>query len=118
MRSGMFGMLQPIQVVLARTFSLHFLSLLSRLDAGRRTQRNIHLQPCSLGLLFTSMGAGSVFGAIFVLPWTRQRLSFERFDSPGKFPCRGGLSSHGICAQPSIFMIVAALADWMDSRCI
>jgi len=29
----------------------------------------LHLGPCQLGLLFTSMGAGSVAAAAFIIPW-------------------------------------------------
>jgi hypothetical protein len=37
--------------------------------------KELHLKHCGLGLLFTSIGAGSVFGAVFLLPSTRKRLS-------------------------------------------
>ena len=35
----------------------------------------LHLSASNLGLLFTSLGAGSVAGAAFVLPWLRTRFS-------------------------------------------
>jgi predicted MFS family arabinose efflux permease len=35
----------------------------------------LHFNSSNLGLLFTSMGAGSVFGAVFVIPWLRIRFS-------------------------------------------
>jgi hypothetical protein len=35
----------------------------------------LHLSSSNLGLLFTSMGAGSVVGAVFVVPLLRARLS-------------------------------------------
>src|SRR4029077_5836092 len=33
------------------------------------------LSPSSLGVLFTSMGAGSLLGAIFVVPWAREQFT-------------------------------------------
>jgi Transmembrane secretion effector len=35
----------------------------------------LHLSSSNLGLLFTSMGAGSVIGAVFIIPWLRARFS-------------------------------------------
>jgi hypothetical protein len=35
----------------------------------------LQLSSSNLGLLFTSMGAGSVVGAVFILPWLRALLS-------------------------------------------
>jgi MFS family permease len=37
--------------------------------------RELHLSPSNLGLLFTSMGIGSVVAAVVVLPWGRRRYS-------------------------------------------
>jgi MFS family permease len=37
----------------------------------------LHLSASNLGLLFTSMGAGSVIGAVFIIPWLRARLSSD-----------------------------------------
>ena len=34
----------------------------------------LHLSASNLGLLFTSLGAGSVIGAVFIVPWLRARL--------------------------------------------
>jgi predicted MFS family arabinose efflux permease len=39
--------------------------------------KELHLSAFNLGLLFTSMGAGSVIGAMFVTPWLRARLSSD-----------------------------------------
>ena len=105
-----------IQVVLARNILFaFFISVIPALMPVVGL-KELHLQPGSLGLLFTSMGAGSVFGAVFVLPWTRQRLSS---DSPGKFPCRAGLSAHGICAATvNLHDCRSPGRDWMDSRFI
>jgi MFS family permease len=36
--------------------------------------KKLHLDPSGLGLIFTSMGTGSVAAAVFVLPWMRARF--------------------------------------------
>jgi MFS family permease len=62
------------QVVLARNFLFAlFISAIPALMpvVGLRV---LHLGS-NLGLLFTSMGAGSVAGAMFIIPWLRARLS-------------------------------------------
>jgi hypothetical protein len=60
------------QVVLARNFL--FISVIPALMpvVGLKV---LHLSSSDLGLLFTSMGAGSVIGAVFIIPWLRARLS-------------------------------------------
>jgi MFS family permease len=37
--------------------------------------KKLHLSPSNLGLLFTSMGIGSVAAAVIILPWARARFS-------------------------------------------
>jgi MFS family permease len=37
--------------------------------------KELHLSPSNLGLLFASMGIGSVIAAVFILPWARARFS-------------------------------------------
>ena len=62
------------QVVLARNFFFAlFISVLPALMpvVGLKV---LHLNSSNLGLLFTSMGAGSVVGAVFILPWLRARV--------------------------------------------
>jgi MFS family permease len=63
------------QVVLARNFLFGlFISVIPALMpvVGLKV---LHLSSSNLGLLFTSMGAGSVVGAVFIIPWLRARLS-------------------------------------------
>jgi MFS family permease len=63
------------QVVLARNFLFAlFISVIPALMpvVGLKV---LHLSSSYLGLLFTSMGAGSVIGAVFITPWLRARLS-------------------------------------------
>jgi hypothetical protein len=56
------------------------------MDHGRVPQRVpsfakglkvLHLSSSNLGLLFTSMGAGSVVAAVFIIPWLRGSLSSD-----------------------------------------
>jgi len=99
-----------IQVVLARNILFaFFISVIPALMPVVGL-KELHLQPCSLGLLFTSMGAGSVFGAVFVLPWTRQRLSSNASTVLANFLVAVVYLLMAFVRQPSIFMIVAALA--------
>jgi hypothetical protein len=37
--------------------------------------KELQLSPSNLGLLFTSMGIGSVFAAVVILPWARAHFS-------------------------------------------
>src|SRR6266478_5573095 len=66
-----------LQIVLARNalFAL-FISVIPALMpvVGLKT---LHLNPSQLGLLFTSMGAGSVAGAAFIIPRLRARYSSD-----------------------------------------
>ena len=63
------------QVVLARNFLFAlFISVVPALMpvVGLKV---LHLGSSNLSLLFTSMGVGSVAGAVFIIPWLRARLS-------------------------------------------
>jgi MFS family permease len=70
----------------------------------------LHLRPCSLGLLFTSMGAGSVLGAVFFLPWVRKRFSPNASTVLANLLVAAVYLLMAFVRQPSIFMMVAALA--------
>lgn len=64
-----------IQIVLVRAFLFSLLisvipSLLPVVGL-----KALHLSSSSLGMLFTSMGIGSLAGAVFVIPWARQRFT-------------------------------------------
>jgi MFS family permease len=65
------------QVVLARSFL--FALFVSAIPALMPVLglKVLHLSSFNLGLLFTSMGAGSVAGAAFIVPWLRARFSPE-----------------------------------------
>ena len=63
------------QVVLARNFLFAlFISVIPALMpvVGLKV---LHLSSSNLGLLFTSLGVGSVVGALIVVPWLRARLT-------------------------------------------
>jgi hypothetical protein len=65
------------QVVLARNFLFAlFISVVPALMpvVGLKV---LQLSSSNLGLLFTSMGAGSVLGAVFIIPWLRARFSSD-----------------------------------------
>jgi MFS family permease len=99
-----------IQVVVARNILFaFFISVIPALIPVVGL-KELHLQPCSLGLLFTSMGAGSVFGAVFLLPRARERLSSNALTILANLLVAVVYLFMAFVRQPSIFMIVAALA--------
>jgi MFS family permease len=99
-----------IQVVLARNILFaFFISVIPALMPVVGL-KELHLQPCSLGLLFTSMGVGSVLGAVLVLPWTRQRLSSNASTVLANLLVALVYLLMAFVRQPSIFMMVAAVA--------
>jgi MFS family permease len=99
-----------IQLVLAR--NLLFAFFISVIPALMPVVglKNLHLQPCTLGLLFTSMGAGSVLCALFILPYARQRLSSNTLTILANVLVAVVYLLMAFVQQPSIFMSVAALA--------
>ena len=72
--------------------------------------KELRLQPCSLGLLFTSMGAGSVFSAIFVLPRAREKLSSNTLIVLGNLLVAVVYVLMALVRQRELFLVVAALA--------
>jgi MFS family permease len=64
-----------IQVILARQilFSVLVAAIPALLPVV--SLRELHIGAAELGLLYTSMGAGSVITAAFILPWARARYS-------------------------------------------
>jgi MFS family permease len=99
-----------IQVVLAR--NLLFAFFISVIPALMPVVglKQLHLQPCTLGLLFTSMGAGSVLCALLVLPYARQRLSSNTLTILANLLVVIVYLLMAFVRQPSVFMLVAALA--------
>jgi MFS family permease len=98
------------RVVLARNFLFAlFISVIPALMpvVGLKV---LQLSSSYLGLLFTSLGAGSVIGAVFILPWLRASLS------PNALTLTAGLLlvvvyvSMALVRQTEVFFGVAALA--------
>ena len=63
-----------IQVVLARNILFAFFISVIPALIPVVCLKELHMDPSNLGFVFTSMGVGSVIGAIFILPWARAKF--------------------------------------------
>ena len=70
----------------------------------------LRLNSSQLGLLFASMGAGSVVGAAFILPWLRARLSANCLTLGANLLLVLVYVSMALVRQTEAFFAVAALA--------
>ena len=70
----------------------------------------LHLSSSNLGLLFTSMGAGSVVGAVFIIPWLRARLSPDCLTLSANLLLVLVYVLMALVRQTEVFFVVAALA--------
>jgi MFS family permease len=98
------------QAVLARNFLFAlFISVIPALMpvVGLKV---LHLSSSNLGLLFTSMGVGSVVGAVFILPWLRARLSPNCLTLSANLLLVLVYLSMALVRQTEVFFAVAALA--------
>src|ERR1700738_917786 len=98
------------QVVLARNFLFAlFISVIPALMpvVGLKV---LHLSSSNLGLLFTSMGAGSVVGAVFIIPWLRARLSPDCLTLFANLLLVLVYVFMAFVRQTEVFFVVAALA--------
>jgi predicted MFS family arabinose efflux permease len=96
--------------VLARNFLLAlFISVIPALMpvVGLKV---LHLSSSNLGLLFTSMGAGSVVGAVFIIPWLRTRLSPDYLTLLANLLLVLVYVLMAFVRQTEVFFVVAALA--------
>jgi predicted MFS family arabinose efflux permease len=77
----------------------------------------LHLSSSNLRLLFTSMGAGSVVGAAFIIPWLRARFSPDSVTLSANSLLVLVYVSMALVRQTEIFSAVAALAGmgWIMS---
>jgi len=99
-----------IQVVLARNILFaFFISVIPALMPVLGL-KELRLQPCSLGLLFTSMGVGSVFSAVFVLPRARERLSSNTLIVGANSIVVLVYILMALVRQRELFLVVAGLA--------
>ena len=70
----------------------------------------LHLSSSNLGLLFTTMGAGSVVGAVFIIPWLRARFSPDRLTLSANLLLVLVYLLMALVRQTELFFAVAALA--------
>ena len=101
---------QGFQVVLARNFLFAlFIAVIPALMpvVGLKV---LQLSSPYLGLLFTSLGAGSVIGAVFILPWLRASLSPNSLTLTANLLLVLVYVSMALVRQTEAFFCVAALA--------
>jgi Arabinose efflux permease len=99
-----------VQVVLARNVLFAFFISVIPALVPVIGMKELHLQPCSVGLLFTSIGAGSVFGAVVVLPRARAMLSSNALTILANLLVAVVYLLMAFVRHPSIFMVFAGLA--------
>src|SRR6202140_5991695 len=98
------------QVVLARNFLFAlFISVIPALMPVVGL-KELHLSSSNLGLLFTSMGAGSVIGAVFIIPWLRARLLSDCLTLMANLLLVLVYVLMAFVRQTELFFVVAALA--------
>jgi MFS family permease len=98
------------QVVLARNFLFAlFISVIPALMpvVGLKL---LHLSSSNLGLLFASMGAGSVIGAVLIIPRLRARLSPDSITFSANLLLVVVYVLMALVRQTEVFFVVAALA--------
>ena len=98
------------QVVLTRNFLFAlFISAIPALIpvVGLKA---LQLSSSDLGLLFTSMGAGSIFGAVFIFPWLRARSSPDSLTLSANLLIVMAYVLMALVRWTEAFFIVAALA--------
>ena len=99
-----------LQVVLARNFLFAlFISAIPALIpvVGLKV---LQLGSASFGLLFTSMGAGSVLGAVFIFPWLRARFSPDSLTLSANLLIVIAYVLMALVRRTEGFLIVAAFA--------
>jgi MFS family permease len=99
-----------LRVVLARNilFSL-FICVIPALLPVVGLQK-LKFEPSSLGLLFTCMGAGSVLGAVFVVPKVRDHLSSNSIILSASILLVLVYLGMGLAVDHVLFMAIAAVA--------
>ncbi len=99
-----------LQVVLARNFLFAlFISAIPALIpvVGLKV---LQLSSSNLGLLFTSMGVGSVLGVVFLFPWLRARFSPDFLTLSANLLIVIAYVLMALVRQTEAFFVVAALA--------
>jgi MFS family permease len=98
------------QAVLARNFLFAvFISVIPALMpvVGLKL---LHLSSSSLGLLFISMGTGSVVGAVFIIPWMRARFKPDCLTMIANLLLVMVYALMAFVRQMEVFFVVAAFA--------
>jgi predicted MFS family arabinose efflux permease len=72
--------------------------------------KELHIDAGDLGLLYTSMGAGSVITASFLLPWARARYSPNTVTRLAAYLLALVIFSMAFVRQTQVLLVVAALA--------
>ena len=70
----------------------------------------LHLDPLKLGFVFTSMGLGSLAGALFILEPARKKFTPNQMTLLSSIVLAASYSLMAIVRSPQVFFIVAALA--------
>jgi MFS family permease len=98
-----------IKVILARSalFSFFISIIPALMPVVALTE--LHLDPANLGYLFTSMGIGSVVGAVFVIPWARARFSPNTLTIYANLLLVLNLFLLAHVHRPYVFLLVAAI---------
>jgi MFS family permease len=101
---------REIQVVLVR--ALLFALLISVIPALLPAVglKALHLNSSHLGILFTSMAIGSLVGAVFVVPWARERFTPNEVTIVASLLMAAVYILMAAIRHLEIFMAVAALA--------
>jgi MFS family permease len=99
-----------IQIVLARTLLFaFFISIIPSLIPVVGL-KELHLDPSNLGLVFTSMGVGSVLGAVFILPWARARFHSNTVTVLANILVAVVFFLMASVRQPELFLVAAGIA--------
>lgn len=99
-----------IQVVLARNVLFaFFISLIPALIPVVGL-KELKLTAAGCGLLFSSMGGGSVLGAVFVVPWMRKHFSPNALTVMANVVIAVVYVLMALIRDQNVFMVVAALA--------
>jgi MFS family permease len=99
-----------IQVVLARNILFAFFISVIPALLPVVGLKELHLNPSNLGLVFTSMGVGSVIGAIFILPWARSKFSSNSVTILANVLVAVVFLLMAVVRNPQLFVVAAGLA--------
>src|SRR6516162_8056315 len=99
-----------IQIVLAR--NLLFAFFISAIPALIPVVglKELHLDASNLGLVFTSMGVGSVIGAVFILPWARAKFHTNTVTVLANVLVAVVFFMMATIRDPKLFLVAAGLA--------